>query len=246
MQLGRTAYELTYAISPIFLVGGIAEEMAGMPLPIAALTQADAFPLGVLAGGSFTDAQKVAIGAAASAVATGSLDKFFAKFDLLSGGTLIENQVATYPFANLTTAANAILSQPNHVSLRMVCPPKQFAGMFTRMAIISGLKDTLDKHNQAGGTYTILTPSYIYRGCVMTRMVDTSPEGIQQTEWTLDFTQPLLAVSDAEMTYSTMIDRLTKGVKQAVPKWTGGASQVMREAQGVIDYGKNVISRLPL
>src|SRR5690242_5284664 len=106
----RTAYDLAFQVSPIVLVGGTYANSLGGAMPIIGLVgQLAALGQGLLTSGISTDA-------------------FFARYKVLPGGTLINNTVGKYPFANQQVAANAIIQQPKNVSLMMICPVKDTAG----------------------------------------------------------------------------------------------------------------------
>src|SRR5271169_111903 len=93
---------------------------------------------------------------------TGSLDDYFANFIPMPGATLVDNQIATYPFANQSVAANALIPQPLQISMKMVVPVRDPGGYWLKQAIMLSLQSSLQTHNTHGGTYTIATPSYFY------------------------------------------------------------------------------------
>ena len=191
----RTAYDLAFQVSPIILTGGIASNTLGGMLPIIGLTgQLVSFVQGALSGGLSTD-------------------DFFARFVPVPGSTLVSQQVATYPFANQTVAANATIQQPLVISLRMIAPVKDTAGYLTKLAIFTSLQNSLVTHNAAGGTYTIATPSYLYTGCILTSMTDVTGGGTkqQQIEYQLDFVQPLITRQQAAAALNSLMSKLTSG-----------------------------------
>jgi len=204
----RSTYDLAFQISPIILVGGIASNTLGGMLPIIALT-------GQLAS------------AAQGALSSGSLnlDDFFARFVPVPGSTLVNQQVATYPFANQAVAANSTIQQPLNISLRMIAPVKDTAGYLTKLAIWTALQNSLVAHNAAGGTYTIATAASIYPNCLMTQMTDATGGGTkqQQIEYQLDFIQPLITQQQATSAYNSLMSRLSSGAQVSAPT-TAGAS----------------------
>lgn len=205
MGAGLNFYKLAYEKSPIFLTGGIAEGLPGKTLPLISITQAADVVGSILTGDI-----------------AGNLDDFFATFYPLPGSKLHNNQIGSYPFANQKTAANAIIAQPLNVSLRMNCTPRRAGAMVTRTMTATALKNALDNHNFRGGTYSVLTPSFLYQGCILTGFTDiTSGESKhQQTDWQLDFVQPLIAADEAQYFENALISKITNGVRSGV-LWSG-------------------------
>jgi hypothetical protein len=207
MSAGMAAYKLSFELSPIIFTNGIADKIPGGMLPIIAITEALNFTVGLLSGGDNIN-----------------LDNFFANFRPLPGGTLVDNQIGMYPFANQEVAANAIISQPLAISMLMLCPVRQRLGYASKLASMMALQKALDSHNSSGGTYTIATPSYFYTNCVMTGMRDiTNGESAQaQSAWQLDFAQPLLTLEQATQAENSLISKITKGTPfNEAPAWSG-------------------------
>lgn len=198
-QVSKQIFKLGYEISPIILTGesDITALMPGGILPIIALTEGINFVRGLLQSPVDRD-----------------LNDYFAHFSPLPGATLIENQVATYPFANQTVAANAVITQPKSISLKMSCPARGSGAYLTKLATMTALQAALNLHNTSGGTYIIATPSFLYLNCVMTSMRDiTSVQTKQvQVEWQLDFMQPLLTLSAAEGAFNNFLQRANLGL----------------------------------
>lgn len=193
---GREAFQLSFQLSPIILTGGLAGLVPGGMLPIVAITEALDFAAGLLSGGSSVNP-----------------DNFFAQFVPLPGGSLINNNIGKYPFANNAVAANAIIAQPLNISMRMICPAKGPAGHAVKLATLLALKTALANHNNSGGTYTVATPSYFYTNCVMTGMKDVTTDVKQpQSQWQLDFEQPLLTEADALLSMNSMMSKIGGGL----------------------------------
>jgi len=228
---GFIAFKLAYQISPIILTGGIASALGGA-LPIVALTQTGANSLGSILAARGPDV---------------TLDRFFANYSPLPGSSLINQQIAHYPFANQSIAANAVISQPLNISLLMTCPAQPapaipgntnfsiggvglqptsvpfLGGYSSKLAVMTALQNTLAQHNNSGGTYSIVTPSYIYTYCIMTGMRDVSGGGSQQVQyqWQLDFEQPLVSTAAAQTALSGLMQKMTNGSTIAgTPTWT--------------------------
>lgn len=222
-----TIYDLAFQVSPIILVGGIAANSLGGMLPIIALGgQAASALQGALSGGLNTDA-------------------FFARYVPVPGSTLINQQVATYPFANQATAANSTIQQPLAISLRMIAPVKDTAGYLTKLAIWTSLQNSLVAHNAAGGTYTIATPWFIYTGCLLQAVTDTTGgEGRQQqimAQW--DFVQPLTTQMQAASAFSALMGKLNSGA-QVTPPAVAGTSIWSNASVAVGSAAQNAVSNI--
>lgn len=205
MSLGKSIYDLAYQKSPIFLTDGIASFVPGKTLPLIALTEAGNFVGNILNGNLDL-----------------KLDDFYATFTPLAGATLHNNQIGSYPFANQKTAANAIIAQPLNISMRMNCSPRLKGGMVTKLLTATALKNALDNHNFRGGTYTVLTPSFMYTGCIMTSFKDvTSGESKHlQTDWQIDFVQPLVSQKEANLYQNALMQKISGGLPTGI-LWSG-------------------------
>ena len=175
------AFKLAYQVSPIVLTNGIATLVGGY-LPIVAITQG------------------LNIGTLATLVDKGTLNQYFANFRPLPGSTLIDNQIAEFPFYTQQVAANAQIQQPLKVSLLMVSPAGNGTSFTNKLAVMTTLKSLLDVHNNQGGTYTVLTPSRIYTNCLLRQIMDVSTSETNQDQWAYqwDFVQPLLTFPGIE------------------------------------------------
>lgn len=202
------AWKMSFQLSPIILTGGIAGNIPGGMLPIISLTEGLNFTRGLLSG----------------KISLTNLDEYFATFQPLPGATLISNQVGTYPFANQAVAANAIIAQPLSVSMLMTAPARGPAGYAVKLATMIALQATLASHNNSGGTYTVVTPSYIYTDCLMLDMREAQGGGTKQPQvnWQIDFTRPLLTLQEAQSVQNSLMSRITSGVPiQGQPSWSG-------------------------
>jgi hypothetical protein len=170
-----SSYEYSFQTTPIILVGGVAG--AGM-LPIVNLLNPQNYPRGV------------------TSPATNDYDfPTFATFRPLPGHTLMENEIATYPLANQTVAANAVITSPLRISIEMLVPANAYVTALDKNSIMTSLKATLDNHTAQGGWYNVVTPSYVYQGCLLTSLADASDDdaGTQpQVRWIWSFVQPLI------------------------------------------------------
>jgi hypothetical protein len=204
----RDAFKLTFQLSPIILTGGVAALIPGGMLPIISITESLSFPLGLLSGGS-SDL---------------GLDDFFANFEPIPGGTLEDQQIGTYPFANQQVAANAVIRQPLSISMIMICPVRPNVGYLTKIATMTALKSVLDQHNSTGGTYTVSTPANFYDNCLMTKMTDVSSGQSKQVQdrFRLDFVQPLLTLQAAQAAQNNLMGQISGGtmVSGDPPAWS--------------------------
>jgi hypothetical protein len=190
------SYQLSYEISPIILSGGLAELIPGSLLPLIAITEAANFTDGLLNGSGPLP-----------------LNEFFGHFRPLPGGSLVNNDVAIYPFANQNYAANAIIAKPLQISMLMNCPANSNGGYVSKMITFTALKAALEAHNQAGGTYVVATPSYVYLNCILTSLTDVSrPDSNQpQNAWQFDFMQPLIS-QGPQNTLSALMSAIQGGL----------------------------------
>jgi hypothetical protein len=194
--MALSQFQLQYQINPIFLTGGIASNIAGGMLPILSLTNSNAFDPSMLIGSP-----------------TFQLDDAFAIFQPPAGGSLVEQSVAQYPFANLAVAGNAIIRAPLNVSMIMLTPMKSPGSWGLKLSIMQALKATLDNHNNAGGTYTVCTPAYTYTDMLMVNLIDVSnsQSPMPQNAWKWDFTRPLITAAEAQAAMSNLMSQLTNG-----------------------------------
>lgn len=208
ISAGLAVFKLSFQLSPIILTGGIASSIPGGMLPIISITQALSFVGGLLSGGEDLN----------------DLDDFFANFHPLPGATMIDQSIGKYPFANQFVAANAVISNPLAISMRMICPARDEAGYALKLATMLALQATLSQHNASGGTYTIATPSFFYTNCVMLDMRDVSSAEDKQAQntWQLDFEKPLLTLQDAQAAQNGLLSQISAGTPiSGVPTWSG-------------------------
>jgi hypothetical protein len=187
MSIEQSAFQLAYELSPIFLVN----PLIPIPVPIITLTE-------LLDTPGF------------------QAKEFFAHFKPLPNSTLEEYQVAQYPFANLTMAANAVLQQPLKISMLMVCPAQNEGGYILKQAQITALKLGIDTHIQSGGTFTVVTPAYTYTNCLLTSLRDITPPSEKQAQimYQWDFVQPLVTTSAVSSVLNTVLNSIKNGTGQ--------------------------------
>lgn len=192
MTPGQAAFRLAFEISPIYLTGGLVGGVPGATVPIISFTEGGGFG-NILGAGSGVD-----------------LDKFFAHFRPLPGSRLVNNAIGTYPFANQSVAANALITSPLTISMLMVCPSRNPGDYSRRQAVITSLIRTLEAHNLAGGTYSVATPSYLYTNCVMTGFTDASSGETKQAQYAfqIDFQKPLISEQEAQQKYNNLMAKI--------------------------------------
>jgi len=204
---GLVAFKLAFQLSPIVLVNGIAQNIPGQMLPIIAITQAAQFVAGLLSGGEDI-----------------GLNDFFANFQPLPGATLVDFQIAKYPFANQAVAANATIAQPLQLSMLMKCPARDELGYAAKLATMMALQSVLSQHGSQGGTYIIVTPSYFYTNGILTGMRDASNGESKQAQnaWQMDFEFPLLTLEQAQQSQGSLMSKITSGTQiNGAPAWSG-------------------------
>lgn len=194
--MSRYSFALSYEITPIVLIGGIASNLPSQMLPIIALTEQENYDNGLVNG-------------------TLSINEndYFAKFKVLPGSKLKSNSIGMYAFANQQAAANAIVFNPLTVSVLMIAPAKGNGGYITKSQKITQLKKSLDIHDSQGGMYNIVTPAFTYTNCILSDIVDVSSgESKQvQSEYRFDFIKPVLTLEDAASAYNSLMNSLNSG-----------------------------------
>lgn len=216
-------FSLANQASPIILTNGIAQSVPGGYLPIIAITEA------------------VGIREIASLIGAGEFpSQYFANYRPVSGSTLIKNEVAMYPFFTQQIAANAQIQQPLNVSMLMVAPAGQGTAFPTKLATMSAMKALLDVHTNLGGTYIVVTPSWIYTNCLLTQISDVSTSETNQTQWAYqwDFVQPLLTFPGYNTVESAATSLLTAG-GTFLPNANGALSwsgALQKASQSVFGY----------
>jgi hypothetical protein len=191
-------YKRIYQINPIFLTGGAARGAPGGMMPLLAFTDSVAFGSNLL-GSDFYD-----------------MDNAFATFQVMpANSNLIEQTIGQYPFANNLVAANAIIKQPINVSMLMLTPMRGPNAWSIKMSTISALKATLDNHNNAGGTYTVVTPAFVFIDMVMLEFSDISmgQNPLPQNAWRLTFHKPLITLAQAAAAQSNLLSKLSAGTQ---------------------------------
>jgi hypothetical protein len=196
MPSSNTEAQLRYQVCPIILTGGVASQIPGGMLPL----------LNILRG---------RIGGTPLNLPydPDDLDNAFGAFNVLPGGTLVAQQIVKYPFANQSVAANATVRDPLTLSIIMDSPMRGFDAWAQKHQVMTNLKGTLDHHNNAGGTYTIMTPSYMYMEMIMTSLTDNSRgnSALPQNAWRFDFEKPLVALSDLSGAQNLLMSKITNG-----------------------------------
>jgi hypothetical protein len=195
----QTTFNLAFGGSPVILTGGVASAIPGGGLPIITVLQALAEGVNVI--------NSVTSG-------TNTLLNQFATFEPLPGSNLISQQVAAYPFASQAVAANASITTPLSVGLRMLVPAQGQGGYLLKTATMVALKSLLDAHIAAGGLFTVLTPSYVYIGCLLLDLRDaTAGETVQkQIEWDWQFQQPLTQQQQLTQVLSNLMNKISGGL----------------------------------
>lgn len=213
----RVAYDTAFQISPIFFTGGIASNAPNGMMPLLQL-------LGV--GGAGVGPLGVDVASEAVSLVSGaSLAQLPVRFVPLTGTQIVSNSVGTYPFANQVTAANAVIQQGLQVSMEMYMPVASPGGYLAKLPLFQALQSAFQRHNSVGGTYTVLTPAFMYVGCIMTGISDITHTRSrqQQIEWQITFFQPLVSSSNAQMYLSNLISKLSNGQPVTTP---AGVSQL--------------------
>ena len=196
-QNGFNSFQRYFEIAPIWLEGGIAQNLPNKIMSILQLTEGDA------------------------RVIYPNANDYFAHFKVISGGTLEDWSIAEYPFASLAMAANAVLQNPLKVSLMMYCPAQASTqsnnyrnNYFAKGSTLTSLKFAIDDHVSSGGTFVINTPSFVYGNALLTSLRDISVASDKQVQymWQWDFTCPLITQSQTEAVYNNLYEKISQGL----------------------------------
>lgn len=203
------AFRLAFEISPILLIDGIASKIPGGVLPIAVFTEGLSIANGLLHG---------------------ELSGSSTRFMPMAGTTFVQQEIGNLNYYNMLTAANAVINKPNRVIMQMLRPATaQDGGYAVKGLTFAALKLALDKHNQSGGSYVVMTPSFIYTGCLLRSMVDSSGFSEQNKQvqylWQLEFEQPLLSISRLDAALGNVMSKFESGMPPATPSEFPGWSE---------------------
>lgn len=222
----QTVYKLAFQVTPIWLTGAPVASAPGKMVPFAALTDPDLYR--AAAGGASAPTRFIenASGGFDDSPAW-NLDNAFGAFTVLPGGTLVKQDPATFPFANQQVAANATIFDPLNVSLVWDTPMRGLNAWAAKFAIMGNVQARLTAHNNNGGTYTVVTPAYIYQNMLLTNLSDASRGGqpIPQNAWRFDFCKPLIRIQDLMEAQSALMQKLTGGLPTD-GSWSGPIASV--------------------
>ena len=215
--------KLAFQVSPLWFTG---PPIGNTPLPIIAITDTVLFKQA--ATGIVTPIGQGGIGSdtvSSAATAQIDLDNAFGAFQVMPGGTLIKVEVAQYPFANQKVAANATIFQPLEVSLLWDVPMRSPDAWNKKLSTITALQSFINYHNNNGGTFMIVTPSFIYENMLLVSMADSSrsQSPIPQNAWRFDFQKPLIMLDDLTEAQNALMNKLTNG-SLTDGSWTGTAA----------------------
>lgn len=219
-------WKLSYQVSPIFLTGPPVSNVPNGMLPFLSIVDPGAFPATSNEAYSYSSTSGVAPPQLQMvALNQKSLDEAFGAFNVLAGGSLIQQTVAKYPFANQSYAANAILRDPLHVSLIWDTPMRGANAWGQKLTVMQSVKQRLDSHNNGGGTYIVVTPAYVYDNMVMLSLTDASrgSSNLPQNAWRFDFERPLIVLQELRRAQSALMSKLTNGVITD-GNWSGPAA----------------------
>jgi hypothetical protein len=194
-----TAFTLAYEWSPIIMTDGIFS-WSPLGFPIIAVTQA-------LASAGTVNA---------SILSGGNIAPFkqpLFTWRPMPGSTLWESEVAEFPFYTNQIAANAQVQRPLRVSMLGHCPAGGGTPWVIKIATMTALQKVIQAHINAGGTFTVLTPSYVYTGCLLVNFQDVSAGETNQSQvsWQMDFMQPLITFPNVGGALSTFMTTIANG-----------------------------------
>lgn len=214
---GYLQYKLQTQLSPIILTGGLATAQGGA-IPIISITNP-------LIQGITATVNSITVAGQVTGAPNPQLDGTGTDYQPVSGGTLIDNQVAIYPFANQAVAGNAIIAQPLNISMSMLIPATASMPFSSRLSIMMALVSTLKIHINLGGLFSVITSVYVYTNTILRTMRDVSGGETNQAQyrWQLDFYQPLVTQQAANQAQNGLMQTLTKGTPiSGSPSWATG------------------------
>lgn len=203
------AFSLAYEISPIILTGGLAS-FSPVGIPLVAITEA--------LSSTFTTNPFQLL----SSQGIRLPNQPFFTWRPLPGSTLWKSDIAEFPFFTNQVAANAQIQQPLNVSLLGYCPAGVDSPFSVKIATMSALKLAIQNHCNAGGTFTVLTPSFVYTDCLLTNVVDVSSGETNQPQvaWQFDFVQPLITFPGELGALNNLMGAIANG-RQLIPGANG-------------------------
>jgi len=211
------AFKLAFQVSPILLIDGIAANIPGGALPIATFTEGLSVANGLLHGD---------IGLSPTSA-----------WMPMNGTTLVQQDIGTLNFYNQATAANSVVNKPNRVMMQMTRPASTHDGGYaTKSLTFTALKLALDQHNLSGGSYIVMTPSFIYTGCLLRSVIDASGFSDQnkqvQHTWMFEFEQPLLQISQLEAVLGNLMSKFDSGMPSPGGLSWSGVQQAFTQGVG--------------
>src|ERR1700734_1233397 len=106
----------------------------------------------------------------------------------------------------------------------MRCPARDFLGYPAKLATMIALQQVLDQHSSLSGTYTVITPTYVYTNGILKALRDTSDTESKQVQnaYTWDFEFPLITLVEAQQAQNSLMSQLTAGSQvSSPPSWSG-------------------------
>jgi hypothetical protein len=194
-------FKRSYQLAPIILVQGIAAKLKNGQMTILTLTEGS------------------------DSVNYADDNQYFAHFEPVSGGTLLDFTPAEYPLASMSMAANAMIQNGLKISMKMVCPARNNAHNYPALqATITRIIQQLTAHDLAGGSYTVATPAFIYANCLLLNVRDISNAGDKKVQGTfqLDFVQPLITQQAAAQTFNSLYAKLANNLPAGNPPQNSG------------------------
>lgn len=232
VSAGRAAWNLAFSVTPILLTRGIATGIRGGILPILALTDAARLATGLLSGANINPDEFFA---QYSPLPGATLISQQAAMYPLANQAIAANAVITQPLtiSMLMTcparpgsiaagvaggiAGSLLPTTAAGLGGSALAGVGAIGGYAGKLATLTALQSTLAQHNNQGGTYSVVTPAFIYTDCIMTSMRDVSSGGTNQKQlmWQLDFIQPLVSISAAQSALNSLMQKIQSQVPLA-------------------------------
>ena len=108
---------------------------------------------------------------------------------------LMDFDITMYPYLRRALTANGSIKKANSFTVKAMTPLTPENTLQANALKMNILLPALEKYTQLGGLYTFVTPYYVFRNCMLSRVV-APEEKVPGTVFTFEFLQPVISSSD--------------------------------------------------